>query len=300
MNLTAWAVLGLAVGLGQAPAAKDAEPAGITLGAVRDVHPTKSRTQKLDIEYTEAERKLISHVELIYSRDEGQTWTTADTVRPDKDHLNLMAKDDGLYFVNIVVYFKDGTRDPRDPALVVPQYKMLIDSTPPVVKIVTATRQGDDVLLDWTIDEKYLNEAATQVLYKASANLLNEWTPVPPSAVNKRSAKFKPAFAGPIIVRVIATDYAENKGDVARELPAGVVTASYTPAGEPPAPVVPSSLPAPAPVPVVVPSAPPVVPGGGPTVVMPAGPLPVLAPVPTTPVPTQPAAASPPASEAAA
>ena len=61
MNLTAWAVVGLAVGLGQVPAApagKDAEPAGITLGAVRDIHPTRSRTQKLDIEYTKAEREL--------------------------------------------------------------------------------------------------------------------------------------------------------------------------------------------------------------------------------------------------
>jgi hypothetical protein len=293
MNLTAWAVLGLAVGLGQAPAAKDAEPAGITLGAVRDVHPTKSRTHMLDIVYPEGKRNLVAHVELLVSRDEGQTWAAADAVKPDKDHLNLIAKEDGLYFVNLVFYFKDGSRDPKDPARETPEYKMLIDSTPPVVKIVAATRQGDDVLLDWTIDEKYLNEAATQVLYKASANPLNEWTPVPPSAVNKRSAKFKPAVAGPVIVRVIASDYAENKADVARELPAGVVTASYTPAVEPPAPVIPSSLPAPAPVPVVLPSGPPVVPGGGPTVVMPAGPVPALSPVPTMPVPTQPAAASP-------
>ena len=286
MNLTAWAVFGLAAGLGQVPAQppaiKEVPPAGITLGAVKDVFPTRSRTHMLDIVYPEGKRAQVSHVELIVSRDEGQTWATADTVRPDKDHLNLVAKEDGLYFVNLVFYFKDGTRDPKDPGREAAEYKMLIDGTPPVVKIVSATRQGDDVLLDWTAEDKYLNEAATQVLYKASANLLNEWTPVPPGSVNRRSAKFKPAFAGPIVVRVIASDYAENKADVARELPAAVVTASYTPtpAAEPP-PVTP--FPAAAALP------PPVLPNGGPTVVMPAGLVaalpPAAAPVATPPQP---------------
>ncbi len=288
MNLTAWAVLGLAAGLGQvpAPATKEVPPAGITLGAVKDVFPTRSRTHMLDILYPAGRRAQVSHVELIVSRDEGQTWATADTVRldapdavrPDKDHLNLVAKEDGLYFVNLVFYFKDGSRDPKDPGREAAEYKMLIDGTPPVVKIVGATRQGDDVMLDWTAEDKYLNEAATQVLYKASANLLNEWTPVPPGSINRRSAKFKPAFAGPLVVRVIASDYSENRADVARELPAAVVTASYTPtpATETP-PVTPfaSALP------------PPVLPGSGPTVVMPAGPVaaPAPAPVVTAPLP---------------
>ena len=286
MNLTAWAVLGLAAGLGQVPAppvpsvaAKEVPPAGITLGAVKDVFPTRSRTHMLDIVYPEGKRAQVSHVELIVSRDEGQTWAAADSVRPDKDHLNLVAKEDGLYFVNLVFYFKDGTRDPKEPGREAAEYKMLIDGTPPVVKIVGASRQGDDVLLDWTAEDKYLNEAATQVLYKASANLLNEWTPVPPASINKRSAKFKPAFAGPLVVRVIASDYSENRADVARELPAAVVTASYTPtpAAEPP-PVTPfpasSALPPP-----------PVLPGGGPTVVMPAGPVAALPTAPVAPLP---------------
>ena len=285
MNLTAWAVFGLAAGLGQvpapAPAIKEVPPAGITLGAVKDVFPTRSRTHMLDIVYPEGKRASVSHVELIVSRDEGQTWATADTVRPDKDHLNLVAKEDGLYFVNLVFYFKDGTRDPKDPGREAAEYKMLIDGTPPVVKIVSATRQGDDVLLDWTAEDKYLNEAATQVLYKASANLLNEWTPVPPGSVNRRSAKFKPAFAGPIVVRVIASDYAENKADVARELPAAIVTASYTPtpAAEPPVTPLPATTVPP----------PPVLPSGGPTVVMPAGPVAALTPAPAPTVPPQPA-----------
>ena len=290
MNLTAWAVLGLAAGLGQVPAPKGAAPAGITLGAVKDVFPTNSRTHRLDIVYPEGKRDAVSHVELLVSRDEGQTWTPADTVTPDKErlnreYLNLVAKEDGLYFVNLVFYFKDGTRDPKDPWREAPEYKLLIDATPPVVKIVSATRQGDDVLLDWTADDKYLNEAATQVLYKASSNPLNEWTPVPPGSVGKRAAKFRPAFAGPIVVRVIALDYAENRADVAREVPAAVVTASYTPtpAGDvPPPPVVP--LPAPTITPAGVPATP-----GSPTVMMPVGvvpaAVPALAPVPTLPLP---------------
>ena len=293
MNLTAWAVLGLAAGLGQVPApppaAKEVAPVAITLGAIKDVFPTNSRTHRLDIVYPEGKRDLVGHVALLVSRDEGQTWAVADTVKPDRErlnreYLNLVAREDGLHFVNLVFYFKDGTSDPKDPSREAAEYKMLIDSTPPVVKIVNATRQGDDVLLDWTADDKYLNEAATQVLYKAAANPLNEWTPVPPGSIAKRSTKFRPAFAGPLVVRVIASDYAENRADMARELPAGVVTASYapTPAGEVPPPVVP--LPAPTITPAGVPATP-----GAPTVVMPVGvvpaAVPALAPVPTLPLP---------------
>ena len=68
MNLTAWAVFGLAAGLGQvpapAPAIKEVPPAGITLGAVKDVFPTRSRTHMLDIVYPEGKRASVSHVEL--------------------------------------------------------------------------------------------------------------------------------------------------------------------------------------------------------------------------------------------
>jgi hypothetical protein len=299
MNLTAWAVLGLATGLGQVPAAAAAEPAPITVAGERDVYPTKSRTQTLDVVYTEAERAAISHSELVVSRDRGQTWESLDTARPDQDHLTLKATADGLYFVNIVVNFKDGRRDPLDPARVAPQYKMLIDATAPVVRVERAERDGTDVAVAWAVDEKYPDDAATQLSYKAADSQLNDWTPVPVAAVGKGTARFRPTLGGALIVRVVASDLAGNRAEGTKDVPAGVVAANYNPPGSgggsvglpPPRPVEPQ--PAAALTPTLPPrDAPPVLPSGGPTVVMPAAPIaappPTVMPVPTLPISTPP------------
>jgi hypothetical protein len=226
MNATALAVLGLAVTAGQ-PAA--------------DYFPIKSRTLKLDIEYKPEQRNSIQQVQLVVSRDQGQTWQVADAVTRDKDHFVFNAEADGLYWLNMVIVFQNGKKDPPDVTRVPPAQKLLVDATPPVVRIASAKREGEEVVVEWTVDEKHPADAPAQVQFKPSGPLpIGDWQAIPAAQVGKRSARFKPGTDGPVAVQVTAQDLAGNAGSAAQEVPA-VVQAGVGAVAKPPAdpPVVP-------------------------------------------------------------
>ena len=76
MNLTALALVGMAVGTGQ--------PA--------DYVPVKTRSVKLPIDYEAEQRKTIQRMELVVSRDQGQTWGIEAAATPDQDHFVFAPK----------------------------------------------------------------------------------------------------------------------------------------------------------------------------------------------------------------
>jgi hypothetical protein len=215
MNLTALALVGLAAGIGQPTA---------------DYTPVKGRSFSLPIEYTPDQRKNIQQIQLCVCREGSGVYEVVKTVTPDQDHFAFEAREDGLYWLNMVIVFRDGRRDPKDPARVQPALKLLIDATPPVVRILSAKREGEEVAVEWAVEDKYPNDAATQVLYKTSSG---DWQPVPSSAVTKRSARFKPTTTGPIAVQVAVKDLVGNTGSIAQEVPVGTTAAYMAPTGAP-------------------------------------------------------------------
>ncbi len=276
MNVTALALLGLAAGVGQPPA---------------DVAFTKARSSQLDINYTPEQRKNIAKVELLRSEDRGQTWGVADAVTAEKDHLVFSAKADGEYWLTMLITFRDGKKDPPDLSRLTTDrvQKLIVDATPPVVQITTARRDGEDVVVEWSIDEKYPDETKTQVLYKpGGAGAVGDWLPTPVNAVSKRTAQFK-GPAGAVAVRIVVQDFAGNSAAAAQEIggttPVGFTTPAQLnepgpgPTLPPPSLGTPPSLSGPA------------APSGGGIIVPPSVPPPTL---PSEPVTPQPASAQPP------
>jgi len=264
------------LGAGWAIAQQVGTPAGTVPTLAADIQPTKSRLLKLDIDYKPEQKSSIAFVELVASRDQGQTWAVMDTVTPDKDFLKFEAKDDGLYFVSMVIVFKNGSRDPKDPSRTPAQLKLLVDTAAPVVRITNALPQMDEILIEWTIDEKHLDATKTKLLYKSSSSTANDWMPVPDAAVAPRGAKFKPSLAGPLMVQLIVQDFAGNVTATAKEVPLGV-TASYNPPAPTPTSTVPTILPT---NPGSLPAPDFSTPAPGPT--MPVAPV-VVAPIPAAP-----------------
>ena len=269
MNLIALTLLGMAIGAG--------EPGS-------DYYPIKSRTLKLDIDYKPEQRQNIQQVQLCISRDQGQTWEVADAVTPDKDHFVFNAKDDGLYWLNMVIVFRDGKKDPPDVTRVPPAQKLLVDATPPVVRITSAQRVGDEVVVDWAIEDKFPNDATTQVQFKPTgANAVGDWQPISAANIGKRSARFKPGSASPILVQVTTADMAGNSGTASKEVGGGTTTA-YASGTSPILPTKPAGLEIPVSSDLVAPS-PPV---GG--IVIPGAvspPAPVVGELPMAPVAPQ-------------
>jgi hypothetical protein len=296
--------LGLAAGLGLAGAAAARPPADTPA-------PHKSRNLVLPIAFAADKRKAIRQVQLLSSRDQGQTWEVAQAVPPDVEQFSFNAPDDGVYWLTILTVFKDGTTQPADPSKHKPDEieKLLVDTAPPVVRVVSARRDGDEVVVEWAVDDKHPNDAATVVSFKpAGPGVVGDWQAAPADSVSRRTARFRPTVPGPVAVQVSVQDAAGNATSVVKELPAGAATtAAYTPPapGSNPQPVplvtpaantqpqpggglgVPSLPPPALPDPTPPPAAPP-----GPIASVPAAP----APLPAVPAwtPTRPDAGPPP------
>jgi hypothetical protein len=271
MNLTALTLLGLATGAGQ-PAA--------------DVTPMKTRSITLAIDYDPARRKDIDKVVLFYSRGDS-VWHLAKSVLPNEDAFKFDAPEDGVYWFNLMNVYRDGRRDPPDPGAVAPAAKFLLDATAPVVRVTNARRDGDDVLVQWEVDERFPDDKAVRVTFKTDGIVSDGWQPVPAENVRGRAARFKPGTAGAVTVQVTATDLAGHQGSATRDVPAGTsyVSAAVSPAGgtPPPAPAMtfnPEPAPAGGP---VAPAAPVLPPPNLPVeaVAPPAASAPVAAPIPT-------------------
>ncbi len=220
MNLTALALVGLAVGFGQPPA---------------DYYPFKSRSLKLEIDYKKELRPSIQRVELCVSRDQGQTWGIEAAVTPDQDHVVFTPKEDGLSWATMMIVFRDGRKDPPDVGRLSPDrvQKLMVDATAPVVR-VKAQRIGEEIAVEWEIEDKFPSDAATQVAYKpVGPGAVGDWQPVPAGAVSGRSARFKPATPGPIAVQVTTQDLVGNPGSASQEVAAGVAVGYVAPAAPP-------------------------------------------------------------------
>jgi len=230
MNLAALLLLGTGLAVGQAPV-----PAN-------DYQAMKTRSMRLDLAGIDAaEQARIARIELLVSSDMGQTWTVWESVKPDQLFLPFITKEDGAYWVTNMTVFKNGSRDPEDPTKIdrTQIQKLLIDTTSPVLKIRTAQRAGDDITLDWSVDDRNPNDSKTKVEWKPTTAADSAWKAVIVSSADKRSARFNPNANDAIVVRISVEDVAGNVAVQSKEI-AGIRTSSIA---TPPAPELTQPLP---------------------------------------------------------
>jgi hypothetical protein len=284
MNFAAVALLGMSVG-------QPAQPLG------PDYFPMNSRTIKLPIEYKK-DRKSIRQVLLYVARNGENTWYQEAFVTPDKDHFVYVAKDDGIYWFKMVIEDLKGNKDPADVTRDPPDLKMLIDTTPPAIRVTNAKRTGDDVVIEWTVEDKFPSDAEPKVQFRPTNNPQAYWTDVKLPPNSRTGVAFK---CGPdaVTVRIAATDLAGNRNEATRDFPTGSASTSLAPPPIPSGPTVPPTIPSgptiQPPTDLVPPLGPvgPAPPVGGPSGA-PVAPLappvqpPVAQPTYTPPQPTQP------------
>lgn len=218
MSLTALALLAAASGVGQPPA----PPA--------DVRFVSKPTLTFPVTFKQERVKDIEKARLFVSRDGGHTYDLKQAIDPAKGGFQFTAAEDGVYWVQMQLQFRDGTLEPKDPSAVPPSEKLVVDTTKPVVTITSAEMTGEEVSLEWQVEDKHPDDTTTKVFYKPVAGDDTAWREAPAGAVRKRSARFKPEVPGPLTVQVATADLAKNIGAMNREV--GAKTASgFTPAG---------------------------------------------------------------------
>ncbi|MDW8241713.1 MAG: hypothetical protein RMJ88_00710 [Thermogemmata sp.] len=275
--------------------------------------PINSRTLKLPIKY-EKDRRHIRQMKLFVARNGENTWYQEAAVPPDRDHFTFHAKEDGVYWFTMVEEDLQGRQIPADLTRTPPDLKVLIDTTPPRVRLTQLQRRGEEVIAEWVIEDAYPAEARTQVHVRPAGGDA-PWQEVRLAPGVYHGVRFAMPSPQALEIRVTAFDLAGNKGEVIQTLPASeanrasatTVAAAAMTTGSPAVPVAPASsssavgvdqgpFPPPAPLapagpisPAVgplPPAGPPAVPpaaAGGPTSGAPAtGPVPPAVPPPSS------------------
>src|SRR2546428_775866 len=116
-----------------------------------DVIPMNTRNFRIPIQVAEGQRDKIRELILFASSDQGVTWNEVAVVKPDQDGFKFFAPADGLYWFNICLVDNQGKRQPPDIYKVPPREKVLVDTLKPNVRMVSADRQGDSIVVKWEV-----------------------------------------------------------------------------------------------------------------------------------------------------
>ncbi|MFO0935880.1 MAG: hypothetical protein U0798_05095 [Gemmataceae bacterium] len=192
----------------------------------------RSRTAIIDIDYDKQTRKSIQKVLLYVSRDQGQTWGLESTATPEQESFTFVAKEDGVYWCKIQTVFTNGQKLPPDVTRSPADQKLFMDGTPPLVRILSAKRAGEEIAVEWNVEDKYADDAATMVRYKSNESADSPWVNVPLTQVGRKSVAFKPTTIGPITVEVIGKDMVGNASNAQSEV--GTVVAASGLSAQPP------------------------------------------------------------------
>ncbi len=224
MNAIALAVLVAAT----APA-QPLPPSGLSGGApAPEVRFVAKRTLNVPVNFRPERVKELRVARLFVSRDGGEVYEIGgDPIDPAKtNEFNYTAKEDGEYWVQLQLEFKDGTLEPKNPRALPPAEKVVIDTVKPVVVVTSAEMVGEEAVIEWRIDDKHPADANTRIWYKQTGGDNSAWQEVPAAAISKRTARFKPAVAGAITVQVTTADLARNIGHVNKDVKGPITTTS--------------------------------------------------------------------------
>lgn len=213
MNFAA-ALVGIT--LGQPPAAPPAP----------DYYPLASRTIKLPIKY-ERDRKGIRQVKLYVARNGENTWYQEAAVPPDRDSFTFLAKEDGIHWFTMVEEDLQGKNVPADLTRTPPDLKVLVDTVQPRIQFTNAKQTGEEVVVEWVVDDRNPDENKTQVHFRPSGSD-GYWQEVTLPAGSKSGVRFAAGTASAIAVRVTAFDAVGNKSEATREIGANVTTTTTT------------------------------------------------------------------------
>jgi len=208
-----------------------------------DVYYLNQHQLRIPISIDPVRRPEIKELILFMSADEGKTWQQQGVTSPDQDSFSFFAPKDGMYWFSVCVINQQNKREPPDPLAVPPSQKIVIDTLKPVVRIKSAERQGDEVVVNWEIQEDYPAWDTLKLEYRPVDAAASQWYPVTvnPAAIGQAHFRWPPP--SPVALRMQLQDLAGNAGSTEFVVPAGVATA---PGGSqfasmPPAPVTPVS-----------------------------------------------------------
>jgi hypothetical protein len=228
--------------------------------APADAVYTNLRTGRIPSVINPERTAEIRELQLFMSPDRGRSWTQVDKITPDKDGFSYSTPVDGEYWYHVVIVNQQGKQEPADLYKTPPMMKLVVDTKAPEVKITSAQRQGDELVVSWLVREDNPDPPKLQLEYRAAD--AGTWTPIQLSPSPQGTAKVRLNTQAPLAVRLQFKDLAGNAASVEEQVGGTVAGAGYntqavnSKMADAPLPVVPAPttlpdrLPAPPPPPV--------------------------------------------------
>ncbi len=194
-----------------------------------DVRYANFRNLRVPVDVPVALQPEIRELLLYASSDQGREWKhVAGPITSDKKEFAFYAPGDGTYWLRVVKVTKQNVRDPDDMNLMrgLPDMKLVIDTLKPIVKTMEAQRQGDDVYVNWEVQEDHpdLSRDGMQLDYMVKDAPIERWTAIPFNAGLKGQVQFNPGHKQPLVIRLTVRDLASNQSYGIKEL-SGTVAA---------------------------------------------------------------------------
>ncbi len=217
----AWAFL--CVALGQAPAA--------------DIVHSNQKALRIPVNFEQARRAEIRELLLFVSRDQGRTWGQFATITPEKEAFTFFAPSDGMYWLRVALVNKAGRQEPMDLSVGAPDQKIQIDTLKPVVRFLNAQRQGDEVVVNWEVQEEHPDLDSLRIEYQTKENSSPLWTAIKATGGLTGQARFRPGSGAALTVRLSVVDAATNQSYAVAEVagaPINTVAFNNQPGANPP------------------------------------------------------------------
>lgn len=150
-------------------------------------------------------RGLIKEVVLSQLDADGRTWKVLGSASPDQGGFTFRAPDDGAYYFRMsIVNAQTGKQEHGETRCIV------VDTTRPLLRIVSAERQGDDVVVRWELAEKNPDYATLKLEYLPTDAPGGLGSRVEVAAPQSGQARFH--VDGPVAaVRLSVADLAKNE-----------------------------------------------------------------------------------------
>lgn len=221
-----------------------------------DVVHINQRGFQIPIRVQPERQSEVRELILYLSRDQGRTWEIYARATPDRKAFDFFAAGDGLLCFSVAVTDRTGRQDPPDIYKAPVGQKICIDTTKPLVKVLSAERVGDEVQVSWEVREERPEWTSLKLEYRVGAAPTGGWTPLPVVPGERGNQRFRPGLPGDVTVRLTLRDLAGNEATDEKTVPgtSGLLTTSAV-APVAPAPTLnnPGMIPPPAPPPVGAP-----------------------------------------------
>jgi RNA polymerase sigma factor (sigma-70 family) len=182
------------------------------------VHYSNMRDLHIPFSVPHAFRDQLTQLLLFGSWDQGQTFRQIAAATPDAKEFLFTASNDGLLWLKVVVIHRNGKREPENVQSGSPDQKIIIDTTRPVVRSLTArdpgndgsARQRQELILAWDIEEEHLDPDSFRLEYQFDGPS-TVWITIPAVPGLTGQARWRPPYAGTFTVRLTARDKAGNQ-----------------------------------------------------------------------------------------